>query len=202
MNINEDKKCAPGKKFKYGSCFTLDDLKKIALKYNQIYQNNQIEIVDNKKKMLKALLKGMKNKTGCIKQICWLETKVFRNLDSTIKYNTFRPEGPIGTEWLSTTNINDVINQYQQKYDDFLYLGSVPYDFDELPQLGIYNIDFNNMLSKGKSKLGIVINLDKHDQPGSHWVALYINLLKNQVYFFDSAAQKPGKRISGGLRNK
>ena len=34
-----------------------------------------------------------------------------------------------------------------------------------------------------KKKIGIVFNLDKHNQPGSHWVALYTDLKANQVYF-------------------
>lgn len=197
MGIDDDKKCAPGKKYESGSCFTLDDLKKIALKFNQIHQNNKIKIVDNKKKLLRSLIKNMEKETGCLKQICWLETTIFKNINNDdIKYNTFRPEGPLNNDWLSTTNINNVINQYQQKYKDFLYLGTVPYDFDDLPQLGISNINFNKLLNEGKIKIGMVINLDKHDQSGSHWVALYANLLKNQVYFFDSFAQLPGKRIS------
>jgi hypothetical protein len=32
-----DKKCAPGKKFTEGTCFTLEDLKEIATKYNDNY---------------------------------------------------------------------------------------------------------------------------------------------------------------------
>jgi hypothetical protein len=41
----------------------------------------------------------------------------------------------------------------------------------------------------------MVINLDEHDKSGSHWVALYTDLKKNQVYFFDSFGKKPGKKI-------
>ena len=201
MDIDADKKCAPGKKYESGSCFTLDDLKKIALKFNQIHQNNKIKIVDNKKKLLRSLIKNMEKETGCLKQICWLETTIFKNINNDdIKYNTFRPEGPLNNDWLSTTNINNVINQYQQKYKDFLYLGTVPYDFDDLPQLGISNINFNKLLNEGKIKIGMVINLDKHDQSGSHWVALYANLLKNQVYFFDSYGMRPEKRIRALMR--
>ena len=29
------------------------------------------------------------------------------------------------------------------------------------------------------SQFGMVINLDPHDKPGSHWVALYTNFDKN-----------------------
>ena len=41
----------------------------------------------------------------------------------------------------------------------------------------------------------MVINLDYHYQSGSHWVALYTDLDKNQIYYFDSFAKKPRKKI-------
>lgn len=40
----------------------------------------------------------------------------------------------------------------------------------------------------------MVINLDVHTQGGSHWVALYTDLQKGQIYYFDSFAKKPSKR--------
>ena len=70
----------------------------------------------------------------------------------------------------------------------------MPIDFDDLPFLGIKNIDFNE-LYKEKKKLGFVFNLDEHWKSGSHWVALYSDLEKNQVYYFDSYGQRPEKRI-------
>ena len=46
----------------------------------------------------------------------------------------------------------------------------------------------------------MVINLDTHDMDGSHWVALYADLLKNKIYFFDSFGKKPGKRLTKTVR--
>ena len=39
------------------------------------------------------------------------------------------------------------------------------------------------------------MNLDEHYKKGSHWVALYADLSKYQVYYFDSVGKKPRKRI-------
>ena len=50
-------------------------------------------------------------------------------------------------------------------------------------------------IKKGKYKLGVIFNLDEHYKSGSHWVALYADLNKDQVYFFDSYGKKPEKRI-------
>ena len=87
------------------------------------------------------------------------------------------------------------ISNNQNIHKDFHFLGAVPYDFDDLPILGIRNLNFKELEENGKTKIGIVFNLDTHDQTGSHWVALYADLKKNQIYFFDSFASAPGKRI-------
>ena len=119
---------------------------------------------------------------------------------------TFKPVGPNKQyDWLSTTNINDVIDQYENKYKNFMFLGAVPYDFQELRQLEMDEINFkdleNGLLNEEHNKdekidqFGMVINLDPHDKPGSHWVSLYANLDKNQIYFFDSFGKKPRKKI-------
>jgi hypothetical protein len=133
----------------------------------------------------------------CSTQTCWLRTKILKDIeDEEITKNTFRPEGPISKYgWLSTSNINDVIDQYHGNNKDFLFLGTVPYDFQELPELGLRNFDFNKIFSEGKTKIGLVINLDSSYQSGSHWVSLYANLDKNQIYFFDSVGKPPKKKI-------
>jgi Ulp1 family protease len=42
-------------------------------------------------------------------------------------------------------------------------------------------------MKRGKQRFGAVFNLDKHDQPGSHWVSLFICVPKKTIVFFDSA---------------
>jgi len=191
---NKNDKCAPSKKFSDGSCYTLESLKLIASKYNE-KSKNKIDITDDKQELVKDLTNAF-SKT-CDTQSCWLRLDVVKNIDDKdIHENTFRPDGPEKKyEWLSTTNINDVLNQYEDLHKDFLFLGAVPNDFEELPMLGLSNINFDNYVKEGKTKLGMVINLDTHDQTGSHWVALYTDLSNNQLYYFDSVGKKPGKRI-------
>jgi len=191
---NKIDKCAPSKKYTDGSCFTVDSLKLIASKYNE-KSKNKIDITDDKQELVKDLTNAF-SKT-CDTQSCWLRLDVVKNIDDKdIHENTFRPDGPEKKyEWLSTTNINDVLNQYEDLHKDFLFLGAVPNDFEELPMLGLSNINFDNYVKEGKTKLGMVINLDTHDQTGSHWVALYTDLSNNQLYYFDSVGKKPGKRI-------
>jgi len=188
-----DEKCAPSKKFKDGSCFSLKSLKVIAENYNKTH-NDKIEISDDKSKLVNSLEKKLNNK--CDEQTCWLRLDFVKAIeDPEILENTFRPVGPEKKyEWLSTTDINDVVSQYQAKHKDFLFLGAVPADFEELPILGISNLDFQQLEKEGKHKIGMVINLDEHDKSGSHWVGLFTDLKKGQVYYFDSFAKRPYKR--------
>jgi hypothetical protein len=186
-------KCAPSKNYKDGSCFSLESLKLIAQNYNKRY-GKKIEITDDKKNMVEQLESKLKDK--CSSQTCWLRQEFIKELDNDDINNTFRPVGPKNRyEWLSTSNIDDVVGQYQDKYDDFLFLGAVPLDFEDLDIFGINNLDFNDIEKKGKHKIGMVINLDEHYKGGSHWVSLFSDLSDGKIYFSDSYGTKPEKRI-------
>ena len=55
--------------------------------------------------------------------------------DSSIKNNTFAPTQPNvwkkkPNEWLTSIDILNVMKQYEDKYDDFEFLGPSPIDFD------------------------------------------------------------------------
>ena len=189
-----EKKCAPSKKYENGSCFTLESLKKIAEKYNED-NDDKIDLNISKEKLIDILNKKLSN--VCSEQTCWLKLNIIKELeDDDINYNTFKPLGPSKKyEWLNTNHINQVIHQYHKMNDDFIFLGTVPYDFEDLPILGFNDINFSELYINNKKKIGLVINLDEHYKSGSHWVALFANLEKKQIYYFDSTGRKPLKRI-------
>lgn len=200
-SATEDTKCAPSKKFSEGSCFTLETLVDMANAYNTYIdlgklKEKKITITDSKKEIVSQLTNRLKD--VCEDQLCWLKQdflKLAKNQED-IRDNTFRPTGPQGRfTWLSTSNINKVINQYEAKYPEFKYLGTVPMDFDELPVLGIANLDLNGLYNDGKYKLGIIFNLDEHYKGGSHWVALYANIKTFEIYYFDSYGTPPVDRV-------
>ena len=202
-----DKKCAPNKKFADGSCINEETLKKIAINFNNNHNTN-IDPNQNKKELVKELSNNFNRKYQCKDQLCWLNQNFVKRMkNEELQKYTFRPKGPnTKLEWLSTSHINDVIDQYELKYDDFIFLDAVPYDFQELRELQMgKELNFNDLIN-GKlnekhhksnkiNHFGMVINLDPHDKPGSHWVALYSNFEKNQIYFFDSFGKKPKKKI-------
>jgi hypothetical protein len=197
-------KCAPSKKFTEGSCFTYDNLKKIADEYNNNHTDKiQLDKINNKKDLLRELNNRFQKKYGCDnqEQMCWLTSKLVRGInDPDLKYNTFRPKGPSKQfEWLSTNDIESVMRQYQYKHKDFTFLGAMPSDFDELPIYGTTDLQFDE-LERTTPKIGAVINLDTHNQSGSHWVGFYANLRTNTIYYFDSFAKKPQKRLNIFIR--
>lgn len=208
----KDKKCAPGKIFENGSCIPLNILVEMARAYNIENPNDKITLypsfeVLNRGKYKRYLLKEFKNKLGtiCKTQNCWTRQSFINHMNEAMRYElqkkTFRPEGPQGKfEWLNTININDVLLQYENKYNDFKFLGAVPIDFDELPQLGIKNLNLNDLYQSGKTKLGIIFNLDESYKSGSHWVAAYADLKKGMVFYYDSYAIHPPERIRKFLR--
>ncbi|VVU94800.1 hypothetical protein CPAV1605_525 [seawater metagenome] len=195
-NNDLNQKCAPSKNYKDGSCFTYESLKKIANAYNLKASNNKINTDTVNKKDLVHDLEN-KLKTNCDNQVCWLRQDFIKKIESDeISKNTFRPEGPQKKyDWLSTTHINEVIDQYHNVHKNFRFLGAVPIDFDDLPVLGLCDLNLENLESEGINKIGIVFNLDEHYKDGSHWVALFSDLENYQTYFFDSYGKKPDRRI-------
>jgi len=134
-------------------------------------------------------------------------------LDPTEKkklLQAFRPGRPTAwkknpREWLDSLNIEVVMNQYEDAYSDFEFIGPVPIDFakeiegscvvDELCKLNLAE-----EYAKGTRKIGIVFNLDEHDKPGSHWMCAYIDVpgggKEGAMYYFDSYGMRPPTRIA------
>jgi len=198
---SEDKKCAPHVKYEDDSCLSYDALKNIIKSYNlHIYlgriKGNKIDNYEklSKKEMIAELTKRLDN--ICNDQICWLQQDFVKELNDKSLDKVFRPKGPQGRfTWLSNFDIEAVMKQYELKYNDFKFLGALPIDFEDLTWLENVPIDFNKLVQNNKYKIGAIINVDYHWQNGSHWVALYTDLNKKQIYYFDSYGIKPNKRI-------
>lgn len=119
-----------------------------------------------------------------------------------------RPAMPTGWKedpdmWLNSDDIINVMKQYEVSNPEFKFLGPYPIDFasEDTTNKGhcmigeMCSLDLDGIDLKGKTKIGIIYNLDPHDKAGSHWVANYINIPKKQCYYFDSYGLKPPKEI-------
>lgn len=207
-----DKKCAPGVSFEAGSCVTLQLLVEMVNAYNKDAGESAIKTYPkldtlNPKKYKKYLLSEFSKRMGdkCDSQKCWTEQKFVDQMKEAARNElqkyTFRPDGPEGKfEWLNTLHINDVLEQSEKIYPEFKYLGTVPIDFDKFERFGFKNLNYDKLLESGKFKIGAVFNLDKHNEPGSHWVGMYADMKKGEVLFFDSYGTRPDKRIRAFMR--
>jgi hypothetical protein len=202
---NEFRKCAPNKNYDSNNdtCFTLEQVIEMVKSYNNSINNKNKQIIlDNKNLNKKILLDQLIKKLpkNCNSQECLLKEDFIVNIDNfDLKFNTLRPLGPNNkTKWLSSSDINQIMIQYTYKYDDFIFFGALPIDFEEIELPINYKHLYRyltNMYKDNIYKIGFVFNLDNSKGTGSHWVALYLNLKKEQIYFFDSYGTPPVDEI-------
>ena len=185
-----------------GSCFTEHAIKMIATAHNKKNPSNTIpETLTPKEKWMK-LKASMSRIPHCQQEECWIDQTSLESADKNkLKAQLFVPLRPNEWEkkpntWLTNYDIANVLNQYEKSNPEFQFLGPSPIDFDTKKQNGscmcsnLCNFSINDFIKRGKTKIGIVFNLDRHDQSGSHWVALFVDLSDKFVFYFDSTGDK------------
>lgn len=147
-------------------------------------------------------------KETCEKESCWLKQKLFdENIQIEDKDNIFAPKAPEEwkkkpDEWLSSIEIMQVMKQYEKTYKCFEFIGPSPIDYDTHLSYGecvweeLCKFNLQNNIQRGKFKVGIIFNLDKHTKDGSHWVAVFINIKNHKIYYLDSYGEKIPKQIN------
>lgn len=203
--------CSPKKNNLKYSCFTSTALIKLKNIWNK--NNPHCKIITNEPKKIWQNLRDNMIDT-CNSETCWIkEMSVKNHIDIDInKFNKmFAPKSPKEWrknryEWLSTNDIQNAMEQWESYDETFKFFGASPLDYDKKinntcvwEKLCKFNL--KNELLKNHNKLGIVFNLDKHDRPGSHWVAVYIDTIEKKIIFFDSYGDNPPSRIMNFCRN-
>lgn len=198
-------RCSPKEKNKINSftCYTNDSLYKLRDQWNKRHPTKIIKTNDPKE--IHSMLSSYLNNV-CKTESCWLkQNKDFGKISEDI-IDSFAPESPSEwktnpNEWLSSVDIDKVMNQYEKAYKCFEFIGPSPIDFDTKTSHGecvwneLCNFSLANQIKKGKNKIGIIFNTDPHNKSGSHWISLFINIKKKIVCFFDSVGTKPSKEI-------
>ena len=200
--------CSPHTSNSDYTCFTKDELLSIIYAYNEslinkcMEANNKIDNIDSiinlsgietKKDLWNKIYYTLK--PICESEDCWITIDDIK-LNDKIRFFTFKPKfiNYYGkNEQLDTNDINNVMQQYEKKYNDFHYMGALPCDF-----YLIDTIDFSKL--KKYKYIGIVINLDTHNKSGSHWTSLFINNEDYTIYYFDSLGNKPNKFIKNFIK--
>ncbi len=130
---------------------------------------------------------------------CVLSKITDKNKRKEIQNSAFVPKQPSEwklniNEWLSDTDILQVLSQYMDAHKDFIFLGPSYIDFDyklndhECVENSLCRFSLSDYVKNDKTKFGIIFNLDEHTKSGSHWVSLYIDVKSKYMFYFDSAA--------------
>lgn len=186
------------------TCYTNTSLHKLKKLWNARHPDQPI--TNNDPLFIWESLKYGLSKS-CDRESCWLKQKIFKEgLDHDLLNNTFAPRPPKEWEkkpyeWLTSVEMMEIMKQYENTYSHFEFMGPSPIDFDDHKMFGecvwedICQFDLKKMLQKGKTKIGIIFNLDPHYLEGSHWIAIFIDTQKGDIYYFDSYGERAPKRV-------
>jgi hypothetical protein len=180
------------------SCYTKKHLLQLLKKWNRVYGKNAPVSIDHRRSsawLWDRLNEKMSEQ--CEHEFCWQETL-------GVQTEQFLPSMPSSwkdnrTEWLSSMDLSSIMKQYESAYPFFRFIGPVPIDFldknttngtchsQELCELRLPSPKF--------PMIGIIFNLDKHNEPGSHWVSMMIHSDKQEMWYYDSQCQAPPPQI-------
>ena len=205
-NTMKKSHCAPDANNPNSStCYSNKKLMKLRNYWNARHPDAKIKTHDSQK-IWHELRKNMSG--TCNTEQCWLKQQFVSDTgDSDLLNYTFAPESPQAwrtnpNEWLNSTDIENVMRQYEHAYPCFQFLGPSPIEFDKKQSKTkcvwdeLCNFDLKAHLYKGCNKIGIIFNTDPHYKSGSHWISLFINTKRGYVYFFDSVGDPAPKEVN------
>lgn len=183
------------------TCYTKESMLIIRDEYNKSH-SDKIK-TSNPKRIYDALRKRL---THCEKEDCWIEEIKDPRIRNQLDRILFAPDSPAEwkrdqTAWLSNYDIRNVLRQYEIAYPEFALLGPTPINYDTVLDDGkcvwqdLCRLSLKDLLARKKTKLGTVFNLDKHDQPGSHWVSLFVDSDEHKIIYYDSAVNDCPKEV-------
>jgi hypothetical protein len=203
---NEFKKinCSPALDKKSYTCYSDENLHKMRDIWNARHPDQTIRTNDSKE--IWAYLKKVYNRI-CNKESCWIKQLAKGTKMEDDLLESFAPESPEEwkknpTEWLSSVDIVEVMGQYEKTYKCFEFLGPSPIDYDTHKLYGqcvwdeLCHFNLAQQIKKGKTKIGVIFNTDPHNKPGEHWISLFINIKKGEIFFFDSVGDKAPNQIN------
>lgn len=183
--------CSPSNKDFKNTCYTLKELRFFAKQYNESLGNHKSPHKIDLSLSKPNLLQKLNEKFGNIHESKWIDTNYLTDVSRNVKNNlrsNFVPSTPRSwlvnkNKWLTNFDIQNVIQQYEEEFPSFKFLGVHPIDFaarttynNQCISPVICSLDVKLSIKNKKTKIGIVFNLDRHDQSGSHWVTLVCEL--------------------------
>ncbi len=201
--------CAPLRSDRVGSCFDAKELEVLAKAWNHTKAGQSTPVVipspetqeEVRRLTLHANLQARFAKHCNKNEACWLDnTELNESLQQlapemyrAIHQSILRPKGMPGShDWLSTTEIDNVMTQFEPLFPDFKYIGCFPSDFFRLNPR-----EFPGEVVLRYPKSALVFNLDSSKQPGSHWVAVFFESHAGNltIEYFDPTGKPPNRNI-------
>ena len=187
------------------SCYNEVSLIKMRDLWNERHPDTKIG-QNSGKEIWNELRKNMKK--TCNRETCWLNQNFIHNqLGEELMDTHFAPKAPKEwkrnpREWLSSVDITNVMRQYESAYPDFEFIGPSPINFEHRyvdntcvwMELCIFQLI--NYIRANKNKIGIIFNTDPDYKDGSHWIALYIDIKRKLIYYFDSNGNIEPKEVN------
>ena len=136
----------------------------------------------SRSKNISRIQKYMKKKFNCNSQTCWKRSKLF----DTKKHFLSKSLWKKGDLDISNWELTDVLSQYSNVNDEFLYLGDI-----EAFKSGAnskYELLLMSLLRKSNNikYRGIVVSLWEELRYLKHWVCIFLNNANREIIFFDS----------------
>lgn len=191
------------------TCFSYTSLISLAKDLNTHRKKKIINTTDypyNKKKILYQRIAKEMAQYCDDTEVCWASQPfVTDKYTKEMTYRPIIPNQPRG--WLSSLDLLAIGKQHEQRsfqeYSNpnnnlkmFHFLGVFPIDFESIND-EMMNLSVRKLHKHGYEHIGMILNLDKHNQPGSHWVAYFLDLSQptKQQYYYDSVANKPPMEV-------
>lgn len=151
-------------------------------------------------------IKNIKTLLDCNSESCIYKKKDFvefaklSHVDNFLD-KFFKPQGPAlsKSEWLSNFNIDDVLDQLQEKYSAKKFY-HIPFQMRDFEKIGteLATVDLVQKINEGYRIFGVVLNTDYSTGQGIHWYALCIcvhelnaKINKIDIEYFNSSGRPP-----------
>jgi len=175
-------------------CFTKDVLGDMIERWNS--QSDESERIVYDRTMSKyGLWKQLRSKLNR-QPWCLIDDPMFHDMNLEEFFGPPQPYKNGLNTWLSETDINKVMRQYEKAYPGFLFLGTTPIDFEVIGNaVANFDLSTKNIVNGTIKRIGIVFNTDPHDRGGTHWFSMFIDVPTKTIKVFDSTGNEPPNEI-------
>lgn len=182
---------------KTASCLPPDTILQLRDQWNRRHPSPRDQIRADSPEAVHAALTE-KLAPVCKTERCWLQqTHALGDVPDEWK-NFFAPMAEFSwrrnrNTWLSSDDLVDVMEQYEDAYPNFRFLGPSPINFDKVRRGAqecvwpeICHLQLSQLVHDGVTDVGFIFNTDPDYKGGEHWISMYLHLPSNRLFFFDS----------------